>query len=192
MRLLRNKCERKNRTIYSDLEEHRTHSTCDLKMCRSSNGSPDSGQVFSDRCRVSPDMCTTRPKSYTFHSTLGRVQSYSAVIFYLFIICFINNVGCLPAGSYSSTDWYRQQEDKAVVSYVPSILFIAILKSRVKVKSGNCLMPIKRIYEHARARRSSNPSFHFFSEPLLTQFVDAQQSALSTLRDNVRMLCLNW
>ena len=117
---LRNECERTSRTQYSVLEDRRTDSTCDLKMCFSSTGSPYNGRVFPDKCRLTPDRCPSRPKLCTFHSALGRVvQSYSAVIYYLFIICFINIVGCSPAGSYSSAEWYRQQEDKAVVSYAP-------------------------------------------------------------------------
>ena len=130
---LENECVRTIRTRYSDIEDRRTDLNCDLKMCHSSTGSPYTARVFPDRCRRTPDSCPNRPKMCTFYSALGRVvQSYSAVIFYLFIICFINIVGCSPAGSYSSTDWYRQQEDKAVVSYPPLLLFIAtflLLKS---------------------------------------------------------------
>lgn len=101
------------RTRYSDSEESRTYNICDLKMCISSKRSPERGQGQTElhngpRC--------------TFHSALGSVQSYTAVIFYLFILCFINNVGCTPA-SYSSSEWYQQQEAKAVVSYAPYLLY---------------------------------------------------------------------
>ena len=95
------------------VSEDRRTNICDLKKCPSSKRSPDLGSSV--------------PKC-TFCLSLGRVQSYSAVIFYLFILCVIKNAGCM-SGSYSSTDWYRLQEDNTVVSYPPLNTFQSLTMS---------------------------------------------------------------